>query len=271
MSTPSRSSAGRGPLVAATLIVVSVVVIILILALNGATPASVWQSFFPPPPATDQAREIKSLYDLVFYKYYKTKDFDPDKVLASVDDNFASPLFLEKGLDEGKVILLTSTIDHEWNAGIQAHPPFLPLMWDLCRYLSSRPSARRNLFVGDLIHLDLPVELYQPPFILDTPTEGSVTLPASTPERDQKFFRLFYPSRTKSDDPKAFKNEGVRNAGKYRLLRNAASSPTCRARRAEAGLLQAAIFTLACASMRWAPSPTASRRTAAAFPSAPLS
>jgi len=67
MSTPSRSSAGRGPLVAATLIVVSVVVIILILALNGATPASVWQSFFPPPPATDQAREIKSLYDLVFY------------------------------------------------------------------------------------------------------------------------------------------------------------------------------------------------------------
>jgi uncharacterized membrane protein len=171
---------------------------------------------------TFQKRTMAALYDLVFYKYYKTKDFDPDKVLASLDDNFASPLFLEKGLDEGKVVLFTSTIDHEWNAGIQAHPPFLPLMWDLCRYLSSRPTARRNLFVGDLIHLDLPVEMYQPPFILDTPTEGSVTLPASTPERDQKFFRLFYPSRTKSDDPKAFKNEGVRNAGKYRLLRNAA-------------------------------------------------
>src|SRR6185503_19207011 len=124
--------------------------------------------------------------------------------------------------DEGKVILLTSTIDHEWNAGIQAHPPFLPLMWDLCRYLSSRPSSRRNLFVGDLLHLDLPVEAYQPPFILDTPQEGSVTLPASAPERDQKIFRLFYPSRAKSDDPKMFKNEGVRNAGKYRLLRNSA-------------------------------------------------
>ena len=67
MSTPSRSSTGRGPLIAATLIVVSVVVIILILAARGATPASIWQSFFPPPPATDQAREIKDLYDLVFY------------------------------------------------------------------------------------------------------------------------------------------------------------------------------------------------------------
>ena len=171
---------------------------------------------------TFQKRTMAALYDLVFYKYYKVKDFDPDKVLAALDDNFSSPLFLEKTLDEGKVILFTSTIDHEWNAGIQAHPPFLPLMWDLCRYLSSRPSSRRNLFVGDLINLDLPVELYQPPFILDTPTEGSVTLPASTPERDQKFFRLFYPSRSKTDDPKAFKNEGVRNAGKYRLLRNAA-------------------------------------------------
>ncbi|MBI3856527.1 MAG: hypothetical protein HY293_12640, partial [Planctomycetes bacterium] len=171
---------------------------------------------------TFQKRTMAALYDLVFYRYYKVKDFDPDKVLASLDDNFNSPLFLEKPLDEGKVILFTSTIDHEWNAGIQAHPPFLPLMWDLCRYLSSRPSSRRNLFVGDLIHLDLPVEAYQPPFILDTPQEGSVTLPASTPERDQKFFRLFYPSRAKSDDPKAFKNEGVRNAGKYRLLRNSA-------------------------------------------------
>ena len=169
---------------------------------------------------TFQKRTMAALYDFVFYKYYKIKDFDPDKVLASLDDNFASPLFLEKPLDEGKVILLTSTIDHEWNAGIQAHPPFLPLMWDLCRYLSSRPSSRRNLFVGDLLHLDLPVEAYQPPFILDTPQEGSVTLPVSAPERDQKSFRLFYPSRAKSDDPKAFKNEGVRNAGKYRLLKN---------------------------------------------------
>lgn len=171
---------------------------------------------------TFQKRAMAALYDLVFYKYYKVKDFDPEKVLASLDDNFASPLFLEKPLDEGKVILFTSTIDHEWNAGIQAHPPFLPLMWDLCRYLSSRPANRRNLFVGDLIRLDLPVEAYQPPFILETPAEGAVTLPASAPERDQKFFRLFYPSRSKADDPKAFKNEGLRSAGKYRLLKSAA-------------------------------------------------
>jgi hypothetical protein len=171
---------------------------------------------------TFQKRTMAALYDFVFYKYYKVSEFDPDRVLAALDDNFASPLFLEKPFEEGKVVLFTSTIDHEWNAGIQAHPPFLPLMWDLCRHLSSRPLSRRNLFVGDLIRLDLPVEAYQPPFILDTPVEGSVTLPAAAPERDQKFFSLFYPTRAKSDDPKAFKNEGVRSAGKYRLTRSSA-------------------------------------------------
>ena len=68
MSTPSRSSAGRGPLIAATIIALAVIVTIAVLV-AGAAPRSrgVWQSFFPPPPATDQAREIKQLYDIVFY------------------------------------------------------------------------------------------------------------------------------------------------------------------------------------------------------------
>jgi uncharacterized membrane protein len=171
---------------------------------------------------TFQKKAMAALYDLVFYKYCRVKDFDPDKVLAALDDNFSTPLFLEKTLEEGKVILYTSTIDHEWNAGIQAHPPYLPLMWDLCRHLSARPPNRRNLIVGDLLHLDLPVEIYQPPFLLETPLDGSVTLPATAPESDQKFFRLFYPARAKTDDPKVFRNDGIRHAGKYRLIRQAA-------------------------------------------------
>jgi hypothetical protein len=171
---------------------------------------------------TFQKRARAALYDLVFYRYFKVKDFDPDRVLASFDDNFGSPLFLEKGLEEGKVLLFTSTVDDEWNFGVPGHPPYLPLMWDVCQYLSSRPSARRNLFVGDLIQFDLPVELYQPPFLLDTPQEGSFTVVATPPEKDQKFVRLWYPQRTKTDDARVLKNEGVRHAGRYRLTRQAA-------------------------------------------------
>jgi hypothetical protein len=172
-----------------------------------------------------QKRAMAALTDLVFYKYFKVREPDrhPERVLAALDDNFKSPLLMERAFEEGKVVLLTSTLDHEWNAGIQAHPPFLPLMWDLCRHLSSRPGSKRNLQVGDLIQLDLPVEQYQPPFILDTPLEGPVTLLTSAPERDQKFFRLFHPARARSDDPKVLRNEGLRDAGPYRLTRGSST------------------------------------------------
>jgi hypothetical protein len=169
---------------------------------------------------TFQKRAMAALYDLVFYRYFRVKDYDPEKALAIFDDNFSSPLFLEKKFEEGKVLLYTSTIGPEWNAGIQAHAPFLPLCWDICRHLAARPVARRNLFVGDLIQIDLPVEQYQPPFVLETPVEGAVTLPANAPDKDQKFIRLFYPAKAKSNDPKKLDNEGLRHAGKYRLTKN---------------------------------------------------
>jgi uncharacterized membrane protein len=161
-----------------------------------------------------------AVYELVFYKYYRTRESDPDRVMASFDDNATSPALLEKAFGEGKVVLFTTTIDHEWNAGIAGHPPYLPLVWNLCEYLAMRPAGLRNLFVGDLIQLDLPVEQYQPPFVLHTPGErGSVHLSASPPERDQKFFRLFYPARTRTNDPRVLRNEGVEWAGAYRLTR----------------------------------------------------
>jgi uncharacterized membrane protein len=169
---------------------------------------------------TFQKRAAPALYGLVFHRFFRVKEFDPERVLASFDDNFNSPLFLEKRFEEGKVLLFTSTIDGDWT-NMPAHPPFLPLMWDVCRYLAARPVARRNLFVGDLIQIDLPVEQYQPPFVLDTPVEGSVTLPANAPDKDQKFIRLFHPAKAKSNDPKKLDNEGLRNAGKYRLTRSA--------------------------------------------------
>lgn len=160
-----------------------------------------------------------AIYHLVFYKYFKVAAPPPERVLASFDDDASSPVFLEKHHGEGKVVLFTSTLDHEWNAGIPGHPPYLPLMWSLCEHLATRSAGRRNLFVGDLLQIDLSAELYQPPFLLETPLEGVVTLSASAPEKDQKFFRLFYPSRAKTDDPNVRINEGLRHAGTYVLTR----------------------------------------------------
>lgn len=162
-----------------------------------------------------------AVYGLVFWKYFRVKDFAPEHVFATFDDNFGSPAFLEKPFGDGKVILFTSAIDDEWNFDWPGKPPFLPMMYNASRYLATRPASQRNLFVGDPIQIELPVEFYQPPFTLETPQDGVLTLTPNAPRPEEKVFRLIYPGGTKTHDPKAMVNEGVRHSGTYRVLRSA--------------------------------------------------
>jgi cytochrome c oxidase subunit 2 len=66
---PSRSRTPAGPLIAATLIVLAIGIAIVVLAVTGATPQGIWQSFFPvqgSEPATDRGRATRDLYTIVF-------------------------------------------------------------------------------------------------------------------------------------------------------------------------------------------------------------
>ncbi len=66
----SRSRTGSGPLLAGLLIAVAVAIAVIVLAAAGATPQSVWNSFFPvdaTTPVTDRSQSTRSLYDIVFY------------------------------------------------------------------------------------------------------------------------------------------------------------------------------------------------------------
>ena len=70
MSMPPRSRTGSGPLLAGLIIAAVVVVSIVVLAASGATPASVWNSFFPnhgTGGVTDRSTSVQNLYDFVFY------------------------------------------------------------------------------------------------------------------------------------------------------------------------------------------------------------
>jgi len=70
MSMPPRSRTGSGPLLAGLIIAAVVVVAIVVLAASGATPSSVWNSFFPnhgTGGVTDRSTSVQSLYDFVFY------------------------------------------------------------------------------------------------------------------------------------------------------------------------------------------------------------
>ena len=70
MSMPPRSRTGSGPLLAGLIIAAVVLVGIVVLAASGATPASVWNSFFPnhgTGGVTDRSTSVQNLYDFVFY------------------------------------------------------------------------------------------------------------------------------------------------------------------------------------------------------------
>ena len=172
--------------------------------------------------ATFQKRTMAALYDLVFYKYYKVKDFDPEKVLAALDDNFASPLFLEKTLDERQgASCFTSTIDARVERRHPGPPAVPGARCGTCAATCRRaPPAGATCSSATSSTSTCRWRCTSRRSSWTRPRRARSRCPASAPERDQKFFRLFYPSRAKSDDPKAFKNEGVRNAGKYKLLRN---------------------------------------------------
>ena len=120
--------------------------------------------------------------------------------------------------------LLRQPLSVESRGNVEHLPPLVPARDGVhCLFDAlARPLNRRNLFVGDLIQLDLPVEQYQPPFLLETPGEGTLTLPATAPEREQKFFRLFHPAQSRIEDPKVLRNDGLRLGGAYRLLKIAA-------------------------------------------------
>ena len=70
MSLPPRSRTGSGALLAGLIIAAVVVVSIVVLAAFGATPSSVWNSFFPmngTGGVTDRSTSVQNLYDFVFY------------------------------------------------------------------------------------------------------------------------------------------------------------------------------------------------------------
>ena len=159
--------------------------------------------------------------DLIFYQYYRLEGVDKSFVIADLDDSLGSALFVEKKVGDGKVILFTSTIDGDWNAGVPGRPPYLPVMRSAMEYLSSRPLQSKNLIVGEgIVHVMTP-DKYQPNFRLETQFEGDIPISPSAPKADDKFFRVFYPlmREKREGGARAAENEGLKFAGKYALRR----------------------------------------------------
>jgi uncharacterized membrane protein len=162
------------------------------------------------------------LFSLVFYQYFRMEKHDPESVLAVLDDPANSPIFVEKKFGEGKVVLYASTVNGEWDDNVAGKGAFCSLIWTLMPYLASRPTALKNLQVADIIQFSMPAEMYTPTFVMETPTEGQVSISIQRPAPDSKWITIFYPSAPAKGKPNEIAsgvNEGLRTVGRYALIR----------------------------------------------------
>jgi hypothetical protein len=159
--------------------------------------------------------------DLIFYQYYKLDKVLPEHMVADYDDATGTPVVMDKPYGEGRVLAFNNSIDGDWNAGIPGRPPYLPLMISAMEHLSARPLNRRNLMIGDPIVHVMPAAQYQEKFLLETPTEGQLTIAPAAPKGDEKFVRVVYPlprsTDRKPEDKKPLDNEGLKFSGRYAL------------------------------------------------------
>jgi len=85
-----------------------------------------------------------------FYQYFHVTPNAPEAVIASYDDG--SPAILEKKTGDGKVVLLTSTLDTEWN-NLPVKAFYLPMIYQILEYVVSQKKGQRSFQVGNAIPL----------------------------------------------------------------------------------------------------------------------
>jgi hypothetical protein len=167
-----------------------------------------------------------ALGSLVVFEYLKSEVAPGDsavRVLARYDDSDQSPALVERRFGRGKVMLLTTTCDAEWNL-MPGRPPYLILAHELVKYLAERAAGAVNVHVGEPFQLLLPMSRYAKDFSLVSPRQEHIKLfPAI---RDDHFL-LSHPSVLEEDgkEPKAgtapvpLREVGLAEPGAYELFR----------------------------------------------------
>jgi hypothetical protein len=96
------------------------------------------------------------------------EDRGPARVLMRLNTPDAHPLMIERSYGQGKVLLITSTSDKEWN-NLANHPAYLVLMMEMVQHLAQPSEADDDQTVGRPVSFALDAARYQPTAIVRTP------------------------------------------------------------------------------------------------------
>jgi hypothetical protein len=102
---------------------------------------------------------------------------DRPNIVARFDDPDQSPAIVERKFGEGRVMLLTTTADKEWNLWAD-HPTYLPILTELLRHLTASGGRRADFRVGSPIELAVETGRFDPTVAVRTP--GYPNVPEAT-------------------------------------------------------------------------------------------
>ncbi len=102
---------------------------------------------------------VFSLFEEVHYSYFMTTRYtdyihvqplEDSQVLVTLQDE--SPLLLERTVDDGRVLLFTSSLNRNWNE-LPLKSVFLPFCQEMVKYATRFESSPRSYRVGDTVTL----------------------------------------------------------------------------------------------------------------------
>lgn len=118
-----------------------------------------------------------------FTRYHKLAPKEGDKTVR-VMARFSNgdPALIEKQFGLGRLILVASTANTEWNS-LPVKPVFLPLIHQLVAHLASGADGTRNGTVGQPVTRPLPIADAGQPIMITDPAGAKTTLRSTVDER----------------------------------------------------------------------------------------
>jgi hypothetical protein len=118
----------------------------------------------------------------------------PARVLLRFDDPDKHPALIERPFGNGRVVLLTTSIDKEWTS-LPDRPLFVLLAMEMVQHLARPPARSGEQLVGEPIRLKLDPARYRPSATLKTPRypeEPAVRIEAQ-PDPDTALPTIYWP------------------------------------------------------------------------------
>jgi hypothetical protein len=95
--------------------------------------------------------------EVPIYAFMAVSPLPTARVLATLDDEGAHPLLIERAYDRGKVFLWTTTIDPAWTRLPESPRTFVPLVHELLRHAASTETTARNVSPGEPLTAEVAV------------------------------------------------------------------------------------------------------------------